>query len=198
MQWILGYGGPKDKWLCPPNVGKRSSDQSKWNDELSECGSQVGVNYFSHEMKLNFPHEALLPVFLCSGSSRMKRRTNGVLLCCLWPINWQRVWRTDSASCRSVLGLQSSVNGLQACCSFSNRLCFLCLIQEVFNQSFDSALQSLISDFLSRIEQLFPVPDFKQVLSDLSVIFVVFCLFVSCFKCAVWFCPLVPIMLCGM
>ncbi|XP_067357201.1 zinc finger protein 345-like isoform X2 [Channa argus] len=36
------------------------------------------------------------------------------------------------------------------------------LLQEVFNQSFDTALQSLISDFLSRIEQLFPVPDFKQ------------------------------------
>ncbi|XP_068165765.1 zinc finger protein ZFP2-like isoform X2 [Antennarius striatus] len=36
------------------------------------------------------------------------------------------------------------------------------LLQEVFNQSFDSALQSFISDFLSRIEQLFPVPDFKQ------------------------------------
>ncbi|XP_039997705.1 oocyte zinc finger protein XlCOF22-like isoform X2 [Xiphias gladius] len=36
------------------------------------------------------------------------------------------------------------------------------LLQEVFNQSFDSAAQSLISDFLSRIDQLFPVPDFKQ------------------------------------
>ncbi|XP_026217391.1 zinc finger protein 678-like isoform X2 [Anabas testudineus] len=36
------------------------------------------------------------------------------------------------------------------------------LLQEVFNQSFDSALQSLVSDFLSRIEQMFPVPDFKQ------------------------------------
>ncbi|XP_035533309.1 uncharacterized protein LOC118339718 [Morone saxatilis] len=36
------------------------------------------------------------------------------------------------------------------------------LLQEVFDHSFDSALQSLVSDFLSRIEQLFPVPDFKQ------------------------------------
>ncbi|XP_047211185.1 oocyte zinc finger protein XlCOF6-like isoform X2 [Girardinichthys multiradiatus] len=36
------------------------------------------------------------------------------------------------------------------------------LLQEVFNQNFDSALQSLVSDFLSRIEQLFPVPDFRQ------------------------------------
>ncbi|KAM8722379.1 uncharacterized protein AB9X84_005050 [Acanthopagrus schlegelii] len=42
------------------------------------------------------------------------------------------------------------------------------LLQEVFNQSFDSALQSLVSDFLSRIEQLFPVPDFKQVSSWLD------------------------------
>lgn len=37
--------------------------------------------------------------------------------------------------------------------------------QEVFNYSFDSALQSLISDFLYKIEELFPVPDFKQVCS---------------------------------
>ncbi|KAK5847418.1 hypothetical protein PBY51_016544 [Eleginops maclovinus] len=36
------------------------------------------------------------------------------------------------------------------------------LLQEVFDHSFDSALQELISDFLSRTEQLFPVPDFKQ------------------------------------
>lgn len=35
--------------------------------------------------------------------------------------------------------------------------------QEVFNQNFDSALQSLVCDFLTRMEQLFPVPDFKQV-----------------------------------
>lgn len=42
--------------------------------------------------------------------------------------------------------------------------------QEVFNHSFDSALQSLISDFLYKIEELFPVPDFKQVCceSDLA------------------------------
>uniref|UniRef100_I3JR02 C2H2-type domain-containing protein n=2 Tax=Oreochromis TaxID=8139 RepID=I3JR02_ORENI len=39
------------------------------------------------------------------------------------------------------------------------------VFQEVFDQRFDSALQSLISDFLSRIEQLFPVPNFKQVIS---------------------------------
>ncbi|XP_026157108.1 zinc finger protein 135-like isoform X2 [Mastacembelus armatus] len=42
------------------------------------------------------------------------------------------------------------------------------LLQDVFNQRFDSALQSLISDFLSRIEQLFPVPDFKQAASWLN------------------------------
>ncbi|XP_034468225.1 oocyte zinc finger protein XlCOF6-like isoform X1 [Hippoglossus hippoglossus] len=42
------------------------------------------------------------------------------------------------------------------------------LLQEVFNQSFDSALQSLVSDFLSRIEQMFPVPDFKQSASWLD------------------------------
>ncbi|XP_008301636.1 zinc finger protein ZFMSA12A-like [Stegastes partitus] len=42
------------------------------------------------------------------------------------------------------------------------------LLQEVFNQKFDSALQSLISDFLSRIDQLFPVPDFKQAASWLT------------------------------
>uniref|UniRef100_A0A8C4H0B2 C2H2-type domain-containing protein n=1 Tax=Dicentrarchus labrax TaxID=13489 RepID=A0A8C4H0B2_DICLA len=47
---------------------------------------------------------------------------------------------------------------------YSNvRTLFFCLSQEVFDHSFDSALQSLVSDFLSRIEQLFPVPDFKQV-----------------------------------
>lgn len=48
----------------------------------------------------------------------------------------------------------------------SDTLCLLGLFQEVFDHSFDSALQSLISDFLSRIEQLFPAPDFKQVLSE--------------------------------
>ncbi|XP_041637395.1 zinc finger protein ZFMSA12A-like [Cheilinus undulatus] len=42
------------------------------------------------------------------------------------------------------------------------------LQQEVFSHSFDSALQSFISDFLSRIEQLFPVPDFKQAASWLD------------------------------
>lgn len=39
------------------------------------------------------------------------------------------------------------------------------LLEEVFSPSFDSALLSIISDFLSRIEQLFPVPDFKQAAS---------------------------------
>uniref|UniRef100_A0A3B3Y6Q8 C2H2-type domain-containing protein n=1 Tax=Poecilia mexicana TaxID=48701 RepID=A0A3B3Y6Q8_9TELE len=38
----------------------------------------------------------------------------------------------------------------------------LLLFQEVFDQRFDSALQSLLSDLLTRIEQLFPVPDFRQ------------------------------------
>ncbi|XP_054880167.1 zinc finger protein 543-like isoform X2 [Poeciliopsis prolifica] len=38
-----------------------------------------------------------------------------------------------------------------------------CLLQEVFDQRFDSALQALLSDLLTRIEQLFPVPDFRQV-----------------------------------
>uniref|UniRef100_A0A3B3CF71 C2H2-type domain-containing protein n=1 Tax=Oryzias melastigma TaxID=30732 RepID=A0A3B3CF71_ORYME len=42
------------------------------------------------------------------------------------------------------------------------------LLQEVFDQSFDSALLSLVSNFLSRIEQLFPVPDFKQAASWLD------------------------------
>ncbi|XP_040032041.2 uncharacterized protein LOC120819055 isoform X1 [Gasterosteus aculeatus] len=42
------------------------------------------------------------------------------------------------------------------------------LLQEVFHHGFDSALQSLISDFLSRIDQLFPVPDFKQAASWLD------------------------------
>ncbi|KAK5890991.1 hypothetical protein CgunFtcFv8_018289 [Champsocephalus gunnari] len=42
------------------------------------------------------------------------------------------------------------------------------LLQEVFDHSFDSALQELISDFLSRTEQLFPVPDFKQTACWLS------------------------------
>lgn len=42
------------------------------------------------------------------------------------------------------------------------------LLQEVFNQRFDSALQALVSDFLSRIDQLFPVPDFKQAASWLD------------------------------
>lgn len=48
-------------------------------------------------------------------------------------------------------------------CAFCFLIHFPSFFQEVFNYSFDSALQSLISDFLYRIEQLFPVPDFKQV-----------------------------------
>ncbi|XP_029923732.1 zinc finger protein 497-like isoform X2 [Myripristis murdjan] len=42
------------------------------------------------------------------------------------------------------------------------------LLQEVFDQSFDLALQSLLSDFLSRLDQLFPVPGFKQAASWLD------------------------------
>ncbi|XP_077581462.1 uncharacterized protein LOC144202481 [Stigmatopora nigra] len=42
------------------------------------------------------------------------------------------------------------------------------LLQNVFNQTFDQAFQSLLSDFLARLEQLFPVPDFKQSASWLS------------------------------
>ncbi|KAM9835800.1 uncharacterized protein ACBR49_019498 isoform 2-T2 [Aulostomus maculatus] len=42
------------------------------------------------------------------------------------------------------------------------------LLQDVFNQSFDGALQTLVSDFLSRIDQLFPIPDFKQAASWLD------------------------------
>ncbi|XP_049608755.1 zinc finger protein 345 isoform X1 [Syngnathus scovelli] len=43
-----------------------------------------------------------------------------------------------------------------------------CLLQDVFNQTFDEALQTLLSEFLARLEQLFPVPDFKQAASWLS------------------------------
>uniref|UniRef100_A0A1A8KUS4 C2H2-type domain-containing protein n=1 Tax=Nothobranchius kuhntae TaxID=321403 RepID=A0A1A8KUS4_NOTKU len=42
------------------------------------------------------------------------------------------------------------------------------LLQEVFDHRFDSALQSLVSNLLSRIEQLFPVPDFRQAASWLD------------------------------
>ncbi|XP_019716266.1 zinc finger protein 2-like isoform X1 [Hippocampus comes] len=42
------------------------------------------------------------------------------------------------------------------------------LLQDVFNHTFDEALQTLLSDFLARLEQLFPVPDFKQAASWLS------------------------------
>ncbi|XP_076021946.1 uncharacterized protein LOC143012612 isoform X3 [Genypterus blacodes] len=44
------------------------------------------------------------------------------------------------------------------------------LLQEVFNQSFDAALQSVISDFLSRLDQLFPIPDFRQAASWLDAV----------------------------
>uniref|UniRef100_A0A3Q3X5X7 C2H2-type domain-containing protein n=1 Tax=Mola mola TaxID=94237 RepID=A0A3Q3X5X7_MOLML len=82
------------------------------------------------------------------------RQRSLLLLALRAKVSAQIRW-TDSDSCRSVL---------QSLKSFlSNRYSWL---QDVFNQSFDSALQDLISDFLSRIEQLFPVPDFKQVLSD--------------------------------
>ncbi|KAM9327502.1 uncharacterized protein KZ484_018984 [Pholidichthys leucotaenia] len=42
------------------------------------------------------------------------------------------------------------------------------LLQEAFDPTFDSALQSLVSDFLSQIEELFPIPDFRQVASCLD------------------------------
>ncbi|XP_061693961.1 zinc finger protein ZFMSA12A-like [Syngnathoides biaculeatus] len=42
------------------------------------------------------------------------------------------------------------------------------LLQDVFNQTFDEALLTLLSDFLVRLEQLFPVPDFKRAASLLS------------------------------
>ncbi|XP_034035433.1 oocyte zinc finger protein XlCOF6-like [Thalassophryne amazonica] len=42
------------------------------------------------------------------------------------------------------------------------------LLQEVFDHTFDSALQSVVSDFLSRLDQMFPVPDFKQAASLLD------------------------------
>ncbi|XP_071398301.1 zinc finger protein ZFMSA12A-like [Centroberyx affinis] len=45
---------------------------------------------------------------------------------------------------------------------------FVSTATEVFDQSFDLALQSLISDFLSRLDQLFPVPGFKQAASWLD------------------------------
>lgn len=42
------------------------------------------------------------------------------------------------------------------------------LLQDVFDHRFESALQCLLSDLLSRIEQMFPVPDFKQAASWLD------------------------------
>lgn len=52
--------------------------------------------------------------------------------------------------------------GLYFCASFS-----LLSSQEVFpslyGKKFDSALQSLMGEFLSRLEKMLPVPDFKEV-----------------------------------
>lgn len=49
-------------------------------------------------------------------------------------------------------------------------LCFF--LQEVFpheyGPEFDNALQDLVGHFLSRLEQLLPVPNFKQVICDKS------------------------------
>nr|XP_057906873.1 oocyte zinc finger protein XlCOF6-like isoform X2 [Doryrhamphus excisus] len=42
------------------------------------------------------------------------------------------------------------------------------LLQDVFNKNFDGALQTLLCDFLGRMEQLFPAPDLKQAVSWLS------------------------------
>lgn len=42
------------------------------------------------------------------------------------------------------------------------------LLQDVFDHRFESALQCLLSDLLSRIEHMFPVPDFKQAASWLD------------------------------
>ncbi|XP_047432199.1 zinc finger protein 569-like [Mugil cephalus] len=56
---------------------------------------------------------------------------------------------------------RSTLSALSRDCPVDSRR----LLLEVFDQRFDSALQSLISDFLSRLEQLFPAPDFKQAAS---------------------------------
>ncbi|XP_015252717.1 PREDICTED: zinc finger and SCAN domain-containing protein 2-like isoform X3 [Cyprinodon variegatus] len=83
------------------------------------------------------------------------------------PNHLQRIRSISTASdedltecCSSLLAL---TNRLAQTPAASQRL-----LQEVFNQSFDSALQSLVSDFLSRVEQLFPVPDFREAASWLQ------------------------------
>uniref|UniRef100_A0A3B4Y5E3 Oocyte zinc finger protein XlCOF22-like n=1 Tax=Seriola lalandi dorsalis TaxID=1841481 RepID=A0A3B4Y5E3_SERLL len=53
-------------------------------------------------------------------------------------------------------------------CEISSQTSETIGVQLLFDQSYDSALQALVSDFLSRIEQLFPVPDFKQAASWLD------------------------------
>lgn len=73
----------------------------------------------------------------------------------------------------STATLDQEVDGCSALVTLSNKLKespddIQRLLQEVFNQSFDSALQSFISDFLSRVDQMFPIPDFKQAASWLS------------------------------
>ncbi|XP_061540220.1 zinc finger protein ZFP2-like isoform X3 [Phycodurus eques] len=49
-----------------------------------------------------------------------------------------------------------------------NRIHSISVATDVFNQTFDEALLMLLSDFLARLEQLFPVPDFKRTASLLS------------------------------
>ncbi|XP_069577362.1 zinc finger protein 271-like isoform X1 [Brachyistius frenatus] len=73
---------------------------------------------------------------------------------------------------RRVVQVRAAAANQQLCAAIHDSTVSLCVcvftLQEVFNQSFDSALESLISDFLSRVEQLFPVPDFKQTASWLD------------------------------
>lgn len=46
-------------------------------------------------------------------------------------------------------------------------MCYLCLLQNVFpveyGPDFDTALETLVCEFFTRLEELLPVPDFKQV-----------------------------------
>uniref|UniRef100_A0A3P8NNE5 TERF1-interacting nuclear factor 2 N-terminal domain-containing protein n=1 Tax=Astatotilapia calliptera TaxID=8154 RepID=A0A3P8NNE5_ASTCA len=82
---------------------------------------------------------------------------------------------TDRQRCLLLLALRAKVGVLQGeNFLFVSRLFSQQLDEDVsesatlnyqLHTKFDSALQSLISDFLSRIEQLFPVPDFKQAAS---------------------------------
>lgn len=50
---------------------------------------------------------------------------------------------------------------------------FFLLLQEVFpaeyDLSYDADMQLLVWEFLSKLEQLMPVPDLSQVLSDITV-----------------------------